>query len=100
MVVIFMLAKRNANNSLFFDMTKDLLSQLKHDYPELSENWRFLLLYFRACCDKLVLERIKFEEILIEDAKYHLKNFDLEKRCSRNLPKSPFFSFLLRFPRL
>ena len=35
MAVIFMLTKRNANNSLFFDMTKDLLSQLKHDYPEL-----------------------------------------------------------------
>ena len=35
--------------------------ELKHDYPALSTNWRFLLLYFRACCDKLVLERMKFE---------------------------------------
>ena len=53
--------------------------ELKNDYPALSENWRFLLLYFRACCDKLVLERLKFENALIEDAKYYLKNCDFQK---------------------
>ena len=56
--------------------------ELKHDYPTLSTNWRFLLLYFRACCDKLVLERMKFENALIEDAKYYLKKSEINKAKS------------------
>lgn len=51
--------------------------ELKNDYPTLSSNWRFLLLYFRACCDKLILERINFEDKLIDEAKYYLQKFDL-----------------------
>lgn len=69
----------NPLNNPSINATYKTFCELKNDYTALSENWRFLLLYFRACCDKLVLERIKFENSLIEDAKYHLKSFDLKK---------------------
>ena len=36
--------------------------------PRLYENWRFLLLYFRALCDKVVRDRRIFELELIEKA--------------------------------
>ncbi len=66
-------------NNPSINSTFKAFCKLKSDYPALFENWRFLLLYFRACCDKLVLERMKFENALIEDAKYYLKNFDIQK---------------------
>ncbi len=69
----------NPLNNPSINATYKTFCELKNDYTALSENWRFLLLYFRACCDKLVLERIKFENSLIEDAKYHLKSFDFKK---------------------
>ena len=55
------------------------LCELKRDYPVLSDNWRFMLFYFRACCDKLVLERLKFENSLIDDAKFYLKKSEICK---------------------
>ena len=79
---IFALEKNwegNPLNNPSINSTYRAFCELKHDYPALSTNWRFLLLYFRACCDKLVLERMKFENALIEDAKYYLKNFDIQK---------------------
>ena len=79
---IFGLEKNWEGNPLTnpsINTTYKAFSELKNDYLSLSLNWRFLLLYFRACCDKLVLERIKFENALIEDAKYHLKNSDIQK---------------------
>ena len=36
------------------DRVYDVMCELKADYPQLTDNWRFMLLYFRACCDKLV----------------------------------------------
>ena len=39
------------------DLAFTNLSLLKEKHQSLSENWRFLLLYFRACCDKLVKMR-------------------------------------------
>ncbi len=66
-------------NNPSINTTYKSFCELKRDYPALSQNWRFLLLYFKACCDKLVLERIKFENALIEDAKHYLKNSDLQK---------------------
>lgn len=47
--------------------------ELKADYPHLNDNWRFVSLYFRACCDKLVKERRVFELGLIKNAEYVLK---------------------------
>ena len=47
--------------------------ELKADYPHLNDNWRFVSLYFRACCDKLVRERRVFELGLIKNAEYVLK---------------------------
>ena len=35
------------------DRVYDVMCELKTDYPQLTNNWRFMLLYFRACCDKL-----------------------------------------------
>ena len=52
---------------------KELLS-LGEEYPSLKENWRYLSLYFRACCDKLVRERTLFELQLIKDVKEHFQN--------------------------
>lgn len=46
------------------------LCQLKADYPALSSNWRFMLLYFRGCCDKLVKIRRVFESKLVKKAEY------------------------------
>ena len=69
----------NPKNNPSINNTYRAFCELKHDYPHLSSSWRFLLLYFRACCDKLVLERICFEEALIEEAKYYLKKFEIQK---------------------
>ncbi len=79
---IFGLEKNWCGNPLTnpsIDYTYNSFCELKKAYPELSENYRFMLLYFRACCDKLVLSRMSFEEKLIEEAKYYLKKYDIEK---------------------
>ena len=69
----------NPQNNPSINATYKSFCELKRDYPALSENWRFLLLYFRACCDELVLDRIKFENALIEEAKNYLKKSDIQK---------------------
>lgn len=69
----------NPLNNPSINNTYKAFWELRYDYPALSENWRFLLLYFRACCDELVLDRIKFENALIEEAKYYLKKSDIKK---------------------
>ncbi len=51
--------------------------ELKKDYPHLSDNWRFVMLYFRACCDEFVREKREFETKLIKDAKVLLKKHDI-----------------------
>ncbi len=50
------------------------LCELKSKHETLSENWRFMLLYFRACCDKLVKMRRAFEITLCKKAIYESKN--------------------------
>ena len=55
------------------------LCALKEKHKSLSENWRFMLLYFRACCDKVVKNRRIFElklckKALLECKKCNLKN--------------------------
>lgn len=47
--------------------------------PVLYENWRFLLLYFRALCDKLVRDRRIFELGLIDEAAFEIRNGNLPK---------------------
>lgn len=69
----------NPLNNPSINATYKAFCELKRDFPSLSENWRFLLLYFRACCDKLVLERMKLENDLLEAAKYYLRSFKIQK---------------------
>lgn len=52
------------------------MCELKADYPRLSENWRFMLLYFRACCDKLVKMRRCHELPLVKKCLRAMKNGD------------------------
>ena len=59
------------------DICYKMFCELRKDYPNLSENWRFLQLYFRACCDKLVKMRRVFELKLIKDATEDLKHQNL-----------------------
>ena len=47
--------------------------------PRLYENWRFLLLYFRALCDKIVRDRRIFELERIENADFEIRNGSTEK---------------------
>lgn len=60
------------------DFAHKNLCDLKEKHASLSENWRFMLLYFRACCDKLVKMRRVFELGLCKVAVKHLKNNSLE----------------------
>ena len=69
----------NPLNNPSINNTFKAFVSFKNSFPELCGNWRFLLLYFRACCDKLVLERIKFETQLIEDARLLLQEGNLKK---------------------
>lgn len=52
--------------------------ELKADYPFLSKNWRFMLLYFRACCDMVVYLRRRFEESLCRQCRELLRNGEWE----------------------
>lgn len=53
------------------------LCTLLRNNPSLNHNWRFLLLYFRGCCDMLVKLRRAFENKLCKIASEHLKNEDI-----------------------
>lgn len=57
----------------------EIFTQLEKDYPFLSENWRFNLHLFRACCDKVVRDRRLFETALIDEAKLYAKQGKPEK---------------------
>ena len=52
------------------DFAYNNLCELKNDFTFLENNWRFMLLYFRGCCDKLVKMRRAFETKLIKKASY------------------------------
>lgn len=70
------------------DFTYNNLCELKADYPALSENWRFLLLYFRGCCDKLVKMRRSFENELCRKAIKELESCNIE--AAVNILNTPF----------
>ncbi len=55
------------------------LCALKETHTTLSENWRFMLLYFRACCDKLVKDRRNFELKLCKKALTECKKGEITK---------------------
>lgn len=59
------------------DNVFNTLMQMKTD--KLEENWRFVLLLFRASCDKIVRDRRIFELDLIDDAKTQIRKGELEK---------------------
>jgi hypothetical protein len=50
---------------------------LLSSHPFLEENWRFMLLYFRGCCDMLVKMRRGFELKLCKEAILHLKEYNV-----------------------
>ncbi len=50
--------------------------EILKNHPFLAENWRFLQLYFRACCDMLVKQRFVFETELILRARAALESGD------------------------
>lgn len=55
------------------------LREMLGNNPKLYENWRFLLLYFRALCDKIVRDRRMFELDLIEKAAFEIRRGSIEK---------------------
>ena len=60
------------------DLAYKELCSLKRDYPHLKENWRFMLHYFRGCCDMLVKMRRVFELSLCKNAKRELEKGNTE----------------------
>lgn len=50
-----------------------LFCEILKENPELSENWHFLLLYFRACCDMIVFTRRRFEEALCAECREYMR---------------------------
>ena len=60
------------------DLSFTIFTELKNDYSILSENWRFMLLYFRSCCDKLVKMRRLFEKELCKTATDFLRIYDIK----------------------
>lgn len=61
------------------DIVYTNLCALLESYPHLSENWRFMLLYFRGCCDKLIKMRYTFENALIKTAYSYMLCNDIPK---------------------
>ncbi len=89
--LIFTLEKSWQGDALYsenIDNAYTLACNLKESYPFLSENWRFMLLYFRAVCDKIVKTRREFEEKLIEKVITMLKQYNIEK--AMEILKTPF----------
>ena len=70
------------------DCVYSLLRSLEGDYPALRNKWRFNLLLFRACCDKLVRERRTAELALIRLAVRALQSGDTD--AARAVLSSPF----------
>ena len=61
------------------DSTLRLFESQAAERPELMDNWRFVLLLFRARCDAVVRQRRVFELNLIDEAKAEAAQGDLEK---------------------
>ena len=59
--------------------TYNIFCEILKENPELSENWHFLLLYFRACCDMLVFTRRRFEENLCAECREYMRFGEYEK---------------------
>lgn len=70
------------------DLSFNIFTELKNDYTFLNENWRFMLLYFRSCCDKLVKMRRSFENKLRKKAMSYIKSYDGE--MALNILEAPF----------
>ena len=70
------------------DFAYNNLCELKANYPALSDNWRFMLLYFRGCCDKIVKMRRSFENKLCKDALRILGEYNIHKALT--ILKTPF----------
>lgn len=91
--VIFALEKNWDCDPLYnpsIDATYREFCALKKEYPLLSSNWRFLLLYFRACADEFVYKKRLFETELINESLPLLKEFELRMAkavLSEPLPK-------------
>lgn len=56
------------------DVVYAKLCAILQENPQLKDNWRFMLLYFRGCCDMLVKTRRIFENKLCKKAYSLLKN--------------------------
>ncbi len=69
----------DAFNNPYVDKAYSLCEELKAESPFLTENWRFMLLYFRAKCDKIVKIRREFEENLIVKATEKLIDFKINE---------------------
>lgn len=61
------------------DYTYRLFCELKRDYLFLYENWRFEILYFRACCDRFIRKKRLAETDELNEARFYLSQFDLKK---------------------
>ncbi len=72
------------------DFAYNNLCEIKNECPSLSENWRFMLLYFRGCCDKLVKMRRSFENNLLKKSKKMLERNNIEKAVE--ILETPFNS--------
>ncbi len=89
--LIFTLEKSWQGDALYSDNVSRayaLALKLKNDYAFLSENWRFMLLYFRACCDNIVKMRREFEEELIKKAAKELEIYNIPSAL--NILNEPF----------
>ena len=78
------------------DLCYKMLCELLKDYPTLSENWRFLQLYFRGCCDKFVKIKRTAELKLIRDAVEELKHHRISSAMEILNTPQPFQQTLLR----
>lgn len=75
--IIFLLEKSWQGDPIenpCIDIAYNSLCKLKESYSSLNDNWRFMLLYFRGCCDKLVKMRREFDIELCNKALPLAKN--------------------------
>jgi hypothetical protein len=75
--IIFLLEKNWQGDPVenpCIDVAYNKLFALIENHKSLYENWRFLLLYFRGCCDKLVKMRRCFENNLCKKAVDYVNN--------------------------
>lgn len=89
--IIFLLEKNWQGDPIenpCIDSAYSKLCALKNNHTSLSENWRFLLLYFRGCCDKLVKLRRSFENRLCKTASEQVAEGKLSEALSTL--KAPF----------